>query len=352
MSNQITQITVDSKTRFAVSIPYSLKDALKKTIPSAEFLGSTKQWHVGSRSVKKLETFLAEHAQESQAAEERKVAFEEKLSKMVKLIGHTFEIKDELRAKFNAVFHKKEEEAAWYVEADVAQDAQAFVDAFNVERKKLIVTSRDLSDASGVTKKLKVIEKVIKNFKDGEYQYHDDFFFQIFLKDEYDLDGFLKKLIHIHDTIEQYVAFAEETDNHVISNLDTRILKMFDIPAKFALCDFYNDVLIDYEEVERKKIDKFFFAEKQYKNVSVNGISKELDDAKHKPIFHILSKKSGIEFDYTSVVDIERVKLSSRVAVYNAKNIPVLNSEDYVTIVYFRQNKRSCSKKFEYTAEE
>ncbi|CAB4202800.1 hypothetical protein UFOVP1367_39 [uncultured Caudovirales phage] len=336
----IQKIIIDGTERFAAVIPFSLKDSLKKLIPSAKFDGKTKQWHVGIRSLKKFEVFIDAHAVEVAESEASKAAFIAKLNKMVKLTGHTFEIKDELHEKYGAIFHKEETagivKSAWFVDQSVAVEAQAFIDAFNVQRKKATVSEQDLKSCTSVQQTLNLIEKVIDNFEDEKYKYQDDFFYQEYLKYS-DEAAFLKKLICIFNTISKYICFADETDNPGIFDLDADILKTFNIPAKFAI-NFYDRVFIDYKDIEKEEIDKMF-SEKQYKTMDVDDISKELDGAKHRPAFHIVSKETGIEFDCTALVDIERVQSSSRVAVYHAKNIPVLNSKKFKTIAYIWWNK-------------
>lgn len=210
MTTQITKISIDNKDRFAVSIPYALKDALKKAIPSAKFDGTTKQWHVGSRSIKKLEAFLAEHAQEKAESDAKKAAFAEKLASMHKLTGHTYEIREELKSRFNAIYHDK----AWYVEDYLYCEAQAFVNSCTEEFKaQKVIESQQVDADSTAVEIVKALKSVDGQFKfNGESKYLGGNEAVEKLIKEAGIHDAHNIILTIYRQLDKELAFADEND--------------------------------------------------------------------------------------------------------------------------------------------
>jgi len=207
--------------RYFVTIPFSLKDDLKASIPSAQFDGKTKQWHVGPRSGKKLQAWLDQHAQAITDENLAYAAKKERLSTMRELTGHTFEIKDELRVKFDAEFSAK----SWYVPLEKYDEAQAFVDKYTVERKKQARYIAAITFGDSAFDVVDRIERAIKNFSNSgdedntwawDYEHEDE------LRDVIQRIGrsgtpntgvVRQQLIFISNAINKHLVFADETDS-------------------------------------------------------------------------------------------------------------------------------------------
>lgn len=344
--------------RFHIEIPrnaYDVRENFKKTFSTSKWHSSTKTWSVGPRSGKKLEEWV----KLQQSAIEKKIQEAEvkakMIAQMVRLEGHTYDFKEELQEKFNAVFHSTVTgnivDKAWYVAPDIAKEAQAFLIAKNAVRNMKMISNESVQNCSNISDTLDLIKQAINNIqhcsKSGsvEYKYHDDDFFQSCI----DFGSVVKvkqKLEYLLDVISKYVVFADENDNQGI-DFDPEfksILSFFKIPQNMVV-DFARHQFMDFAELEKKVIIEKL-GRKHYRTRDIHEISKELDDAKHSPVFKIVSKKTGVEFDVTHLVEIERKQSSRRVHYYNAKNIPVLNDERFFTRYYYwRNSNRSATLK-------
>jgi hypothetical protein len=126
---------------FGVKIPFDMKDAFKKQFSSAKWDGTTKEWTVGKLSGQKLNTWLQDkipHIEEKAAS---KADFEAKKSEMHPLSGQTFDIKDDLKNKFGAIYDV--DYKTWRVPAEHKEAAQKFVNEHNENKKGERKSSRE-----------------------------------------------------------------------------------------------------------------------------------------------------------------------------------------------------------------
>ena len=118
---------------FSVKIPFDMKDAFKKQFSSAKWDGTTKEWSVGKLSGQKLNEWLQDKIPHIEEKAAEKAAFEAKKSEMHPLSGSTFDIKDDLKAKFSAMYDS--DKKTWRVPAEHKEAAQKFVNEHNTAAK-------------------------------------------------------------------------------------------------------------------------------------------------------------------------------------------------------------------------
>lgn len=339
--------------RIYIDCPYQLKDSLKRAIPSAKWDGTKKLWSVGKRCKKKLETWAEENKKAEEEALEKREAYRKKVAKMVELTGRTFDIKDELKERFDAEFHTVNfcgrVTKAWFVSPEVSEDAQAFVDAHNKKRLEKSISKEDVDCCVLAIDYLSLLEKAINNFnpETGLYKYNDDYLAKglicDFRRDDVATHKELRKrLIFVGQELNKYLTFADENDNPgLFFDLDlSDILRVLGLPRSLVI-DFYKGKVVDYCDIERQLVFKKL-SNNEYLTTSSDQASKELDDAHNPPKYTIFSEVSQLEYDITDRVDIERVRSSGRVHIYTAKNIPVLNDANFKTRVYYWRNKPRC----------
>lgn len=354
-------LTTSSGTKIKIS--FEMKDSLKKAIPSAKWIADEKVWSVGPKSKEKLMDWV-EKAKKQFNIDEIQSETDDRKNKInnsCMLNGHTFGFKDELKAKFqSAFFGEKNDKKGWLVSEDEFDSAQTWLDAMNKTRKENHVTEdkiKELRETESAILKLDILKEIINKIGNNyDYAYKDDYFYNHFLKySNIEKEG---KLINgIALALSEYITFADDNDNPGLFFPDTYSdwLRIFGIPQAMII-EFNDDIgygissykIVDYATIESNIINNKINAQ-EFKSLAIDQISKELDNASHSPVFKIKSKKTGVRIDITHRVDIERLQNSSRVHYYNARNIPVLLDENYVTEVYYWRNK---SRKSEYSIED
>jgi hypothetical protein len=220
--------------RHYIEIPFDLKESFKKEFSTAKWDGNKKQWSVGSRSLDKLKKWANDHADKINAASLKKEEFTQKLDKMFKLTGHTYDLKDILKNKFNGIFHSYTEKnvtySNWYVPTEFAKDAQEMVDKHNQEReeeKKIEKLTRKYAPNKygQIDKNLKILIKLHNDAIDGNSLGMP----QVFL----DLGDMATKVTgHIIPIIKDYLRFSDENDRPEIRLFDES-LESFDKIEKF-----------------------------------------------------------------------------------------------------------------------
>lgn len=146
---------------YFVTVPFAIKDGFKKEFPSAKWNNVKKQWVVGKTKYNELKQWITNNIGEIDNTINQKANFAEKLSKMAKLEGDTFDIKDQLKEKFGAIFHKETKgnivSAAWYVEPHLQEQAQEFI-------REHMKAKRDALDKENLNElALKFLNKVKKS---------------------------------------------------------------------------------------------------------------------------------------------------------------------------------------------
>ena len=157
---------------FGVKIPFDMKDAFKKQFSSAKWDGASKEWTVGKLSGQKLNTWLQDkipHIEESNA---KKADFDAKKSEMHPLTGKTFDLKDELKEKFGAVYDG--DAKTWRVPPEHKDAAQQFVSEHNAKQKEARAAKRNIDNAPLTAEENARVEKWIDENPHNEDLMMDD----------------------------------------------------------------------------------------------------------------------------------------------------------------------------------
>jgi len=120
---------------FGVKIPFDMKDAFKKQFSSAkpayDASGKFVEWTVGKLSGQKLNAWLQDKIPHIEEKAKSKAEWEDKIASMHPLTGNTYDIKDQLKEKFDASFDGKN----WRVPQEHKEAAQEFVNEHNESKK-------------------------------------------------------------------------------------------------------------------------------------------------------------------------------------------------------------------------
>ena len=324
-----------------VNIPYRLKDDFKNALKSAKWDPAEKCWYVGPRSLKKLKAWIEDNGFDAESyereQEQRRNAFREKLAKSKPLSGKTYKIKEELKERFDAFFHKD----SWYVPVDRLEEAQAFVDAAN---SNAITKERIKESIGDVQKVLVLLEDISKNFiHDGsEYGVEDEI--GDYIRFSHSEDNDVYNALHSIGEDIFYLSQEAEERGSVVHSFDNKlheILKILRIPEHVSITD--DGKINDFAEEEDGIIDdlvakgSLFLVDREEASKFVVGVGGQI------PIFCFRSKITGKCYDVRPKPKLTSHQTSSRVTEYAAKEIPVLKSEDFETVMkYWRNRKRTC----------
>lgn len=331
--------TVDKK--HFINIPYRLKDELKSAVASAKWDSKEKCWYVGSRSLKKLKSWIEKNGFDADAYEkeqqERHDVFNKKLENSKQLSGKTYKIKDELKERFNAFFYNK----SWYVAKDKFKEAQAFVDEAN---SNAITKERILAANGDIQKILELLADISENFSDEIYYFNytvEDVIDEYIRFYHVDEEKVKNAIYDIGENLFYCSQEAEEISAKQYSFDDSfsDLLKILEIPQYFVI---KNGMINDYSNVEDDIIDSLV-KEKAFFLVDRKEASKYIDEVGGKaPKFCFRSKITNVCYDIRPEPDISSYQNSGRVRIYDAQNIPVLKSENFETVMnYWRNRDRS-----------
>lgn len=243
--------TIDK--RHHIAIPYELKDAFKKVFPSSKWVAETKKWSVGSRSLEKLTIWAETHKDKINADLVKKDEFQAKLKTLVKLTGKTFELKDTLKEKFNAIFHSYTQNNVvydgWYVDPSFAKEAQELVNEFEknlkeekkVERNKLKYVK---PNTTNIVKILEVIEKLHNDAVDEVNECMPRPFLN--LVDKYGKNFALTVTHTVLTELDEHLKFADINDSPEITFFKLNEKNEQDVEDFLRFYDLSNTISVDF----------------------------------------------------------------------------------------------------------
>jgi len=327
-SNLLDVVSKDK--RHFITIPFSLKDDFKRNFSTAKWHNSEKKWSVGSRSLKKLEKWIDSVKTTLKEENEKKEAFIKSLEKMKVLNGNTFSIKEQLKEKFNAIYHDKK----WYVEAKNYDEAQNFVNEMNNNRvtQSMIDTQRN-----NVDKLNSYVEKIISNFDDDGSSYLIEDELYDFIRYNASEDEVFTVLNEFNRDLFYAAQEAEELESYILKSDDSaiEILDFLNIPQFLYIDENLN--INDYANIEESIINELIENNK-YNFINIEEASKKVNSSGgYKPYFHFLSSITQKEYD-CKIAEIITTQTSANVTVYSA-NAPILHSENFKTKMNFWWNK-------------
>lgn len=261
---KITESTISDQKVYLIETTFKMKDSLKKAIPSAKWSSEKKSWYVGSRSLKKLATWVEEAKKEF--GDEAKIkaqhdAFLEKVENSTRISGHTFDYKELLKERFGAFFYKEH----WHVPNDMYAKAQKTVDALNEIRKRNLVFKNNFKKMDRTELLNELIKISNKNFSETscgshEYNYKDDDFYKELCS--YSDGGHyayqqIRSLISELNTVAYGVDEDQMFEHKYSDKIGNAMLEFFGIPRVDGnrLSELYAVDKISLEEAEAVKND-------------------------------------------------------------------------------------------------
>lgn len=175
--------------RYYIKIDYTMKESLKKAIPSAKWNPEKRLWYVGTRSGKKLEAW-AEQAKSNFdvcALQSDADAYAKKLSESFKIDLNIYDVKDEVKDEYPVFFNAADK--SWYIYTQDNTVYEEFV-AFVVKTRKSIKENRrkfSSAEFQGISFEMleEKIRHLLHNFEGYEY-FQDDEFLSLIKELEYD----------------------------------------------------------------------------------------------------------------------------------------------------------------------